>query len=810
MSLRLTLSGRGTAVLVIGGLCLLTGSALRLPLLNLSGDALLLMLVLAFILGVLERRGVTLDARLATDPEAGGSRLLGVRVRSKRQAGPFGLAVRQDKRWSEDVPVVLPDTAAHRLRLLPPRDRTPIVVRLRTFPLGLLAVSTLTRIPWPQQETSPPTREAAREESRQAPHGPIAEPSGGIREHRPGERIRDVHWGVSAKKQALVVRLRDPEPLSAPRRTPWSNSEAPRPALDLGLMHLATGLATLSAIAFAWLSGLAPVGIAGVAGMLAAFGSTASARRQGKPARWLHALLYLGILAVLGFFLWQLKHPAASRSAMVELVLLVMGLFAWDLRNRAYLRAQQLFALLTIAILPAFVAPRDTMLVGLSYGATLLALWLASWVDGRHAIGFARVRLQDLRNLPSRWLPLVGIGLTAYLAQPYLPALPFPELPTFGLAQAQRAQALTRASRLPGEAGSLSLDARWSTDDTPAARLEGRPPLRLRVETFDTYRNGRWTRQDLAPTTQAPAHREGPQRWLTLLAPDMDRLPLPETTIGVLTPLERPHLRRDGSLRNPTGLREGYRYRVTLGSEAAWRKVPPSGSEKAFDRIPGEFAHRAPVYAAGASSDDAAMAALIRVIQRDTRYDLDAPRATGGMDPTHFFLTASRRGFCLHYASALALLGRGIGIPTRLVVGYAQGEQQEDHVLYRAKDAHAWVEAFADGQWVSYDPTPARRSTLPARDPRLFILVAVLSALLLYGAWRRRLPPATRAYQRALKRLERRGVPITAATSPAEALALASSVLAPAAHAEFAAIVQRYDAERFAPPKRKRDPRKDG
>ncbi|HEY9897925.1 MAG TPA: transglutaminaseTgpA domain-containing protein [Pantanalinema sp.] len=802
MRLRIALSGRGAAVLAIGGLCLLTGGALGMPLLNLSGDALLVLLVLASILGILELRGVTLDVRLGAEAEQDGSWIVGVRAHARRQAGPFGLALKAGKSWRPDVPLSVPEASSLRLNLPPAAGRDPVRVRLRTFPLGLLAVCSIVRVPRPEPGVR--ADDAPGPDDRPAPPDLSAAPFGGIREHRVGEGIRDVHWGASARLQRLVVRLREAERDRSPARSalrPPASGRAPR--ADLLLLHAASASAVLGAIAFSGLSGLVPPAIAGIAGTIAMAGSALSARRQGRPGRWLHAVLYFGMLGVLAGFLWKLQRPGDSHTAMVELVVLVMGLFAWDLRNRAYLGAQQLFALLTVAVLPAFAPVRDTPWVGLSYGLALLSLVLASWADGRHSIGYARVRLKDLEALPSRWVPLALIGLVAYLAQPWLPAIPLPELPTFGLAPAQAAKPSDEATRHPGQAGGLSLNARWPTSDAAVIRLEGPEPVRLRVETFDTYRAGRWSRSDLKTTRRPSVSTLPSHRWLTLLFPDVTHLPLPETTVGVLTPMERPLLRQDGSLANPTGLRRGYRYRVALGEEPGWRRGAPSRAQKALDGQPADFARLAHEFAAGAGTPADALNLLERRIRRAARYDLEAPRPPAGEDPTLFFLTASHRGYCAHYASALALLGRSLGIATRLVVGYAPPERAGDGVTYRAGDAHAWVEAFIDGRWESYDPTPMANER-PSRgaDPRLLMLAGVLLALCAYPLIKQRRSGPAAEYRRALRGLRRRGVSITRATSAQEALRLASRTLDESEIEALAALIRRYDAQRFAPRQR--------
>ncbi len=67
-----------------------------------------------------------------------------------------------------------------------------------------------------------------------------------------------------------------------------------------------------------------------------------------------------------------------------------------------------------------------------------------------------------------------------------------------------------------------------------------------------------------------------------------------------------------------------------------------------------------------------------------------------------------RVGHCEYFASGMALLARSLGIPSRVVSGFRVREYNPVggfHVV-RARDAHAWVEAWVDGRWVTYDPTP--------------------------------------------------------------------------------------------------------
>lgn len=112
----------------------------------------------------------------------------------------------------------------------------------------------------------------------------------------------------------------------------------------------------------------------------------------------------------------------------------------------------------------------------------------------------------------------------------------------------------------------------------------------------------------------------------------------------------------------------------------------------------------------------------------DFTYSVDAPDGSGSNNLQVIAnLLQERRGYCVHYASALAVLGRALGVPTRLVLGYranADGaaialENGVEVVTYQATnhDLHAWTEAFIDNVgWVSFDVTPSIAQSDTALD----------------------------------------------------------------------------------------------
>src|SRR5215510_1557653 len=81
-----------------------------------------------------------------------------------------------------------------------------------------------------------------------------------------------------------------------------------------------------------------------------------------------------------------------------------------------------------------------------------------------------------------------------------------------------------------------------------------------------------------------------------------------------------------------------------------------------------------------------------------------------GKDPLAHFLFETRAGHCEYFASAMTVMLRTLGIPSREVNGFLPGEYNDlggDYIV-RASDAHSWVEAYFPGNdWVAFDPTPA-------------------------------------------------------------------------------------------------------
>ena len=91
-------------------------------------------------------------------------------------------------------------------------------------------------------------------------------------------------------------------------------------------------------------------------------------------------------------------------------------------------------------------------------------------------------------------------------------------------------------------------------------------------------------------------------------------------------------------------------------------------------------------------------------------YD-ENPRATEGVPPLAHFVAEGKRGYCQHFAGAMALMLRLLGIPARVAAGFTSGKYEDGGWTVTDHNAHAWVEVWYPGYgWLAFDPTPGRGS----------------------------------------------------------------------------------------------------
>ncbi len=317
------------------------------------------------------------------------------------------------------------------------------------------------------------------------------------------------------------------------------------------------------------------------------------------------------------------------------------------------------------------------------------------------------------RELSPRTRRVAGVGLATAVAAAAAAAL----FTHFAYAQIHRR--LGRALETPFE-DTMGLSDTFRlgkvtallASDAVVLRVSGAEVDRLRGVVLDEYGRGQWTRA----RTETPSPLEVPRVRplgrdvveVRHVHPDRDYIYLPLSAREVATP--------EGAIRaDSMGVARSAAADASpnvwfrLGERDSLRVSGPGVEDLLMPRkLRAPLTAIAAEWTKGTGTPAEALAALHSHLQREDAYSL-APEREGSLDPLLEFLTVSHKGSCEYFASALALLARTIGIPTRLVLGYRVGERNPywSHYVVRRKNAHAWVEAYLpDGTWVTLNPTP--------------------------------------------------------------------------------------------------------
>jgi transglutaminase-like putative cysteine protease len=225
----------------------------------------------------------------------------------------------------------------------------------------------------------------------------------------------------------------------------------------------------------------------------------------------------------------------------------------------------------------------------------------------------------------------------------------------------------------------------------------------------------------------------------------------------------------------------------------------------------------------------------------------------GSEDPLWDFLQ-NKAGFCVHYASAMTVMARSLGLPARVAVGFAAGDVVADDGTreVRGSDAHAWPEVYFElAGWVPFEPTPgipdpladpddaeasptpsptaeASASSSPSANPSAtataqaepgpaetasrwwrvawpYVLSAMAVVAAGLGAWmvhrhRRATATADRIWRQLHSRALRRGLTTPGQSVRATATALGERVDSAAAKAAFQGLADIIEARRYTRP----------
>ncbi len=158
-------------------------------------------------------------------------------------------------------------------------------------------------------------------------------------------------------------------------------------------------------------------------------------------------------------------------------------------------------------------------------------------------------------------------------------------------------------------------------------------------------------------------------------------------------------------------------YNNTEGLESRWDfyellKARADAIKENYTALPQELPDRvrrlASEITAGQDTSYEKLKAIESYLQGYT-YSISPKKAPKGQDFVDYFLFESKEGYCTSYATAMAVLGRCIGVSMRYVEGFvARYQNKDEEGLYPVPNsqAHAWAEAYIEGVgWIPFEAT---------------------------------------------------------------------------------------------------------
>ncbi len=292
----------------------------------------------------------------------------------------------------------------------------------------------------------------------------------------------------------------------------------------------------------------------------------------------------------------------------------------------------------------------------------------------------------------------------------------------------------------------------WPKKTTDVLRVQGPArPLYWRATTLDGFADGRWYDEGAAirsPGADPLLPSRSASNDLVYLRVKVlgladTHLPAAASPVGYDVPLPVAYTR--GGVANVPGLERGLRYAVrsyapsptpaqlaaaggdypdAVGPylEVAGGATAPlfgaAGRGASVEALLRQDPTYRPLYrqaariAGGAPSPYAAAVAVETWLRSGGGFVYDEqPPAAGAAPALVEFVTRTKRGYCQHFAGAMALMLRYLGVPARVAVGFTSGtyDAAKGSWTVTDRDAHAWVEVwFPRWGWLPFDPTPGR------------------------------------------------------------------------------------------------------
>ncbi|HIE51217.1 MAG TPA: DUF4129 domain-containing protein [Armatimonadetes bacterium] len=410
------------------------------------------------------------------------------------------------------------------------------------------------------------------------------------------------------------------------------------------------------------------------------------------------------------------------------------------------------------------------ILVAILENSTYVLIWLVSFLAGslyltmRHQQLRLRNRADEIietREGDTEWRrdvrtlgQMAGlIGIFSVVIALLMSELNLPQelITNYGLKLAARiSRVLMGLTQTPYAAVSNELDVGkgWGwTGKTLLLRVRTEKPALWRGNVYDTYNGRCWTVSDAVSHSLAHRERGTMTYWLsplpeeppeggklfrqefTVVAPQMGLLYAAYEPLTVTVGGGRLYENRYKRLDYNGFLYRGTKYTVISrpkeASPARLRqapaKIPPALHAQMQrylqvpDCVPSRVRALTMVLCAGRTNNYDKVKRLERYLADTHTYTRSPEPIPPGQEVVDYFLFEMKDGSCQHFATALAIMARLAGIPTRLVDGYTSGELDVREGVFevRERDAHAWVEVyFPQEGWFSFDPTAMATETI--------------------------------------------------------------------------------------------------
>jgi len=507
-------------------------------------------------------------------------------------------------------------------------------------------------------------------------------------------------------------------------------------------------------------------GIALFSIIVLALGHLYSYRHRAKPKRWVRIVIF--VLFHLTFGWAYLGIRGAWPYPQAQLAMLAMAVVSWELFKRLNLYSAMGMGLINLYV--ACTLSRDLVFGGflLAYfGVLLVFLWRADSEDGKRSnpiVVKSRLASENVSRIkPSNlWLPgsriafyalrftlvLILAGIIIFLFYPRFAGVPISPLLTLHVPMQGQPPSEIVNPAVPvvqiegwsdessdyyyGFDSQLDLGYRGGLNDTLMMYVRSPVWSYWRSHAFDYYDGRHWAQSSKELTPIEPA---SPYYFRFIYPfPQGDYFvqtyyiarPMPNLVYvgGKPTDMRFPansvSVDSTGGIRAPQALQPDMAYVVwSIRQDFDPEVLQGAGSEYPADvvdtylQLPDTVTEHTRALARDLTRDAPTpydKAVVLRDYLRETySYNQFPPPQARDTDAVDQFLFVDREGVCEHYASAMIVMLRSLGVPARLAAGYGSGTHNPVTGFYevRAKDAHAWVEVyFPEHGWVPFDPTP--------------------------------------------------------------------------------------------------------